>query len=287
MEECHYQLQGTWTTSSGKNINYLVLKESLNCGIDVSCVYFNAEDLSRFKGLSLSEENCNGANIHISLINLITEFPTSEIVAEIFRQFLSELHPLTNVLVTNQLCKTRTIQSCVPKISLEIDRSDEANEDNWCQRQNGNTRAKLDQVQAVKKCDKFLECTELGTNGDLLEHDSSSNERSTKNGKMSFHCDKCSKSFSSKNLRLKHSRTAHKVEKKEMANLAKPTSFICPTCGEKKNSDHNLAQHIKKFHENAFPEPVVCSLCSDLRQLRNRKYHTPFSYELHMRQIHR
>jgi len=38
--------------------------------------------------------------------------------------------------------------------------------------------------------------------------------------------------------------------------------------------------------EDAFPEPIVCQLCADTKQLRNRKYHTPYSFELHMKQIH-
>ena len=38
---------------------------------------------------------------------------------------------------------------------------------------------------------------------------------------------------------------------------------------------------------DAFPEPIVCNLCTEIKQLRNRKYHTPYSFQLHMRQIHR
>jgi hypothetical protein len=35
-------------------------------------------------------------------------------------------------------------------------------------------------------------------------------------------------------------------------------------------SEHNLAQHMKKFHENAFSEPITCQYCTEIKQLRNR-----------------
>merc|ERR1719394_808121 len=51
-----------------------------------------------------------------------------------------------------------------------------------------------------------------------------------------------------------HMRNVHNISNKAVKK-EKAGEFVCPTCGEKKNSDHNLQQHIRKFHENAFPEP--------------------------------
>jgi len=98
-------------------------------------------------------------------------------------------------------------------------------------------------------------------------------------------CDECGKTFSSRKTKFAHMRGIHNISNKGVKK-EKPGDCICPTCGENKRSDHNLQQHIKKFHENAFAEPMTCSLCSEVKQLRNRKYHTPYSYELHMKQIH-
>ena len=42
-----------------------------------------------------------------------------------------------------------------------------------------------------------------------------------------------------------------------------------------------LQQHIRKFHENAFQEPIACQLCCNgVKQLRSRKYHTPSRYAI-------
>ncbi len=43
-----------------------------------------------------------------------------------------------------------------------------------------------------------------------------------------------------------------------------------------KQTEHNLGQHMKKFHENAFPEPISCQYCTEIKQLRNR-YQSPSS----------
>ena len=98
-------------------------------------------------------------------------------------------------------------------------------------------------------------------------------------------CHECKKTFSSRKTMFAHMRGIHKISSKNAKNENHVAS-MCPTCGEKKKSDHNLQQHIKKFHENAYPEPIACLLCSKVKQLRSRKYHTPFSYQLHMKQIH-
>ena len=98
-------------------------------------------------------------------------------------------------------------------------------------------------------------------------------------------CLECKKTFSSRKTMFAHMRSIHKISSKNVKN-ENPVASMCPTCGEKKKSDHNLQQHIKKFHENAYPEPIACQLCSEVKQLRSRKYHTPYSYQLHMKQIH-
>ena len=103
---------------------------------------------------------------------------------------------------------------------------------------------------------------------------------------LNLKCGQCDKTFSSKKTKYAHMRGIHGISSKNIKK-EKPAVSMCPICGEKKKSEHNLGQHIKKFHENAFSEPIVCHLCTEIKQLRNRKYHTPYSYELHMRQIHR
>ena len=70
-------------------------------------------------------------------------------------------------------------------------------------------------------------------------------------------CEKCDKSFASKKTMFAHMRNVHNISNKAVKK-EKAGEFVCPTCGEKKNSDHNLQQHIRKFHENAFPEPLAC-----------------------------
>ena len=111
-----------------------------------------------------------------------------------------------------------------------------------------------------------------------LEHSSKKN---------SLKCEQCEKVFSSKKTKYAHLRSVHGTSNKESKKARATSACVCSVCGEKKKSEHNLSQHIKKFHDNAFPEPIVCNLCTEIKQLRNRKYHTPYSFQLHMRQIHR
>ena len=95
---------------------------------------------------------------------------------------------------------------------------------------------------------------------------------------LAIKCEKCDKSFASKKTMFAHMRNVHNVSNK-MVKKEKAGECVCPTCGEKKNSDHNLQQHIRKFHENAFPEPLACQLCCNgVKQLRSRKYHTPYRF---------
>jgi len=124
----------------------------------------------------------------------------------------------------------------------------------------------------------------MGTKNELKCHMRTNHEPNERG--LDIKCEKCDKSFASKKTMFAHMRNVHNVSNK-MVKKEKASECVCPTCGEKKNSDHNLQQHIRKFHENAFPEPLACQLCCNgVKQLRSRKYHTPYSYELHMRQIH-
>jgi KRAB domain-containing zinc finger protein len=103
---------------------------------------------------------------------------------------------------------------------------------------------------------------------------------------LQLKCEKCDKTFSSRKTKFAHMRGIHNISSKSVKKGKPAGACVCPTCGEKKKSDHNLQQHIRKFHENAFGEPMACPLCSEVKQLRSRKYHTPYSYDLHMKQIH-
>ena len=49
-----------------------------------------------------------------------------------------------------------------------------------------------------------------------------------------------------------------------------------------------LENHIKKWHENAFPEPRSCELCykPDVTNFSRRKYYTPYSLDKHKREFH-
>ena len=102
--ENHYQFLGTWTTSSGKNVNYILLKDTIETDLDVSRVYFNLEDIRNCENSFVEEKECS-ENLYISLVNLIMEQPTSEIVCELFRDFFVGLQPLASVLVTQQVSR--------------------------------------------------------------------------------------------------------------------------------------------------------------------------------------
>ena len=365
----HYQLQGTWSTASGAQVNYLVLKPNLDSEVNITNVYFNVDTLRQFKGCEYSEPTSKYA--YINIVNLITEFPTSEIVSELFRQFLSDLQPTASFLVNNQLNKTRIIESKVsavnPSITKDVE-SDSMNNDRW----NPDDVAIDNESKPKYSCDetRFLEiclalrvkttlsdhftvsgshatclyCSQIfscphndmGDDYDedniidhiIVEHFNSSaftchscqevlgsksiyhhhkhdhtkqncsrfhskycnyspNKEKLSRSKTRFECDKCQMVFVTKKMKLQHIRYCHKKMSIKKSSTGDATGLMCPTCGERKNSETNLAQHIKKFHENAYQEPIVCNLCSGTRQLRNRKYYTPYSYELHIRQIHR
>jgi len=117
---------------------------------------------------------------------------------------------------------------------------------------------------------------------DLKTHEKLAHEASDTG--LSLKCKSCSKTFSSKKTMHAHMRGIHGISSKTPKKAKANTT--CQICGENKKSEHNLMQHYKKFHENPFPEPISCKLCVNIKQLRNRKYHTPYALNLHEQQIH-
>jgi len=412
-QTCHYQLQGTWITASGKNVNYIVLKEDLESKVDISKIYFNIEDISQCGGFDI---NMTGVTdrYHLNLLNVILEFPNSEIVSDIFRDFVGGLQPLASTEVTQPLSTPRIIEGKGPKIQLKMEKSrldsegqesdkddaleedDDDDDDDELWKPEPEVKLEVDRkeikLESGERKEKmtmdekrfFEVCRSLGHKASRKDHYSNyfSNTKNestcrycsqvfgsenfdldkcreecvrdvvdhilvqhfqtyaykcelcgnTFNSKGPFHshmktnhadqlrkfecptcqcgfyfkkelkshirlahepnekglnlkCGQCDKTFSSKKTKYAHMRGIHGICSKNIKK-EKPSVSMCPICGEKKKSEHNLGQHIKKFHENAFPEPIVCHLCTEIKQLRNRKYHTPYSYELHMRQIH-
>ena len=383
IEASHYQLQGTWTLSTGRHFNYLVLKDSLESSADISNVYFCVEDVCQSPGCdNLNFHNIN-ERLHINLLHLIMEFPTSEIVSELFRDFLNNLQPLASVQVSEKLCKmSRLLDSKVPKIQLKLDNYQYAGEtkDNvWRDGADEDPELEPDEERFVEACKSLKQKTRPGAHysvtrtdcrtvsqclycsdtfssvhpdprqrrreslAQVVDHilvfhfntyafkcdlcESNFNEKSSfevhmteiheQGGleklqcsscllrfdskkelsnhtklehsakKTSLKCEQCDKVFSSKKTKYAHLRSVHGTSNKESKKDRSASACVCSVCGEKKKSEHNLSQHIKKFHDNAFPEPIVCNLCTEIKQLRNRKYHTPYSFQLHMRQIHR
>lgn len=286
-ESSHFQLEGTWTLSSGKRVHFVALKQTRDSVMDMSNVYLSVEDVrASVQGdLELDE----GVGLHINIIDLVLEYPTSEIACDLFRYFLSNTDPGDTVRVPGPCQRGRL------KLSPHLKQEAKANPlittgprelltDGTCK------EGSVDKSQHKAESSDLntIECTscplKFGNKRELLNHVKS--EHRTRN-RTHFKCDKCQRTFSSNKTKLAHLREAHRDARPKPKVEPKPASLMCPTCGEKKNSEYNLSQHIKKFHENAFPEPVVCHLCTETKQLRNRKYHTPYSFELHMRQIHR
>jgi len=187
--ENHYQFLGTWTTSSGKNVNYILLKDTIETDLDVSRVYFNLEDIRNCENSFVEEKECS-ENLYISLVNLIMEQPTSEIVCELFKKFLVGLQPLASVLVTHQLCRNRLIESKVPKIqlnvgNLNIDSDGEENDDRvWnCKSYdennfNSRTNIKTDEERFTLICQELGQTTTLEEHFSLIKTGSGNNEAS-------------------------------------------------------------------------------------------------------------
>ena len=278
----HFQLEGSWTLSSGKPVHFVALKESPDSVMDMANVYLNVEDVRTFVKGDFEEDA--RVDLYINIIDLVLEYPTSDVVRDLFRYFLSNIRHGDTIQVPGAGQRGR-LKSC-PQFKQEA--SDEANllPDETCKEGSEDKS----QHKAESSDLNTIECTsrplKFGNKRELLNHVKS--EHRTRN-RTHFKCDKCQRTFSSNKMKLAHRREAHGggVARLKPQVEPKPASLMCPTCGEKKNSEYNLSQHIKKFHENAFPEPIVCHLCTETKQLRNRKYHTPYSFELHMRQIHR
>jgi len=410
----HYQLQGTWQTPSGKYVNYIVIKDTLESKIDLSRVYFNIEDINKCRGFNLDLTGVND-RYHLNLLNIILEFPQSELVLDLFTEFLSGLNPLTSTEVTEPLSNPspRIIEGKVPKIQLKLESftlgrellqgGQESDRNEFCwQGSEEATNIKLEdnklsfKLQPKERKERLtsdekrfydicrslgqrpsrkehfhvvgnntpeepskaicLHCKkwfagvegegELGTQykhtiaiiidhilvqhfqtfaykcdvcnitfnskdgftshmqithrdeieqfqckecslGFLTKKELKTHERLTHEEAetgLNLKCKKCNKSFSSKKTMYAHLRSIHGVSNKTVKREKQVT--MCTICGENKKSEHNLSQHMKKFHENPYPEPITCPHCTNTKQLRNRKYHTPYSFELHMKQIH-
>ncbi|XP_023321336.1 uncharacterized protein LOC111696046, partial [Eurytemora carolleeae] len=116
----HYQLQGTWETPSGKFVNYIILKDSLESKVDISRIYFNIEDINKCRGFNLDLSGVND-RYHLNLLNLILEFPHSELVMDLFKEFLNSLNPLASTEVTEPLSTPRIIEGKGPKIQLKLE----------------------------------------------------------------------------------------------------------------------------------------------------------------------
>ena len=287
----HFQLEGSWTLSSGKPVHFVALKPSPDSVMNMANVYLNVEDVRTFVKDDIEEDA--RVDLYINIIDLVLEYPTSDVVGELFRYFLSNISHGETIQVPGTGQRGR-LKLC-PQFKQEA--SDEAKvipnirsgphvllTDGTCKESSEDKS----QHKAESSDLNTIECTsrplKFGNKRELLNHVKS--EHRTRN-RTHFKCDKCQRTFSSNKMKLAHLREAHGEAGPKPQVEPRPASLMCPTCGEKKNSEYNLSQHIKKFHENAFPEPIVCHLCTETKQLRNRKYHTPYSFELHMRQIHR
>lgn len=111
-------------------------------------------------------------------------------------------------------------------------------------------------------------------------------------------CPTCGLMFKNEKCRGDHERRMHnKVatfspKKKDIRDRNLPNGgaarVVCPTCGFECCTKWVLETHIKKWHENAFPQPKVCELCvkPDSSNFSRRKYHTPYSLDKHRSEYH-
>lgn len=111
-------------------------------------------------------------------------------------------------------------------------------------------------------------------------------------------CATCGLMFKTEKCRIDHEKRIHKIvtsnhghsKKKRDRNLPNggASRVVCPTCGFECCTKWVLENHIKKWHENAFPEPRICELCfkPDSSNFSRRKYYTPFSLDKHKREFH-
>ena len=272
-------------------------------------VYLNLGDVKACGGVDLNLGEGEEQE-HVRLVTLLDCCPGAGVVREVLQPFLTKLQPLASVLVPLPLSTPRLLRGLGPRIQLKMEACSRLNSDGEeaadddvlesedivdvrglknsshnVKRFQGPYHKQVDDLHKEKMvqfecnlCDlTFFSNKEL--DGHMrLDHESSGKE-------IQLKCDKCEKVFSSRKTKFAHMRGIHNISSKP-TKKEPPGPVVCPICGEKKKSDHNLQQHIKKFHENAFPNPIACHLCSGHKQLRSRKYHTPFSYDLHVKQIH-
>lgn len=116
----HYQLQGTWQSPGGRCVNYIVLKENLENRIDITKVYFNIEDISKCPGFNLDLSGVT-ERYHLNLLNMILEFPHTELVTDLFREFIGSLNPLASTEVSEPIATPRIIEGKGPKIQLKLE----------------------------------------------------------------------------------------------------------------------------------------------------------------------
>ena len=125
-ENCvsHYQVQGTWTTTQGKHVNYMVLREGLDDTENhkIGNVYLNLGDVQACGGLLLNDLQMEATDrAHVRLVHLVAECPEAVIVRELFQDFLSSLQPLASVQVTEALSTPRLVEGMGPKIQLKME----------------------------------------------------------------------------------------------------------------------------------------------------------------------
>ena len=126
----HYQVQGTWTTTQGKHVNYMVLREGLDETENhkIGNVYLNLGDVQACGGLLLNDLQLEASDrAHVRLVHLVAECPEAVIVKELFQDFLNSLQPLASVHVTEALDTPRLVEGRGPKIQLKME--EEGDED--------------------------------------------------------------------------------------------------------------------------------------------------------------
>lgn len=133
-ENCvsHYQVQGTWTTTQGKHVNYMVLREGLDDTENhkIGNVYLNLGDVQACGGLLLNDLQIEATDrAHVRLVHLVAECPEAVIVRELFQDFLSSLQPLASVQVSEALSTPRLVEGRGPKIQLKMEEEEDEAED--------------------------------------------------------------------------------------------------------------------------------------------------------------
>ena len=160
-ENCvsHYQVQGTWTTTQGKHVNYMVLREGLDDTENhkIGNVYLNLGDVQACGGLLLNDLQMEATDrAHVRLVHLVAECPEAVIVRELFQDFLSSLQPLASVQVTEALSTPRLVEGMGPKIQLKME--EEVYDDNGNFSDDESGEVKLKQEDEDKNGNSKKEC---------------------------------------------------------------------------------------------------------------------------------